>query len=248
MKIGLFFLVSCFVGSAAVAHPLVDRMEQAAAGKKWEAVAALGGRVIRMEGVDGAALDRAGAIMSDALRADKGARWTEEVKVVSGNTLGGIAKKHGTTVEMVMWLNGLRGPSIRVGQSLYVPRVAFRVEVDKSDNVMDLYAGEDWLRRYVVATGRNNKTPVGVWTITDRVPEPTWWRPSDNKKIPYGTKENELGTHWLAWSKKGFGIHGTWQPESIGSQSSSGCVRMLNAEVVEIYRYLPNGAEVHVRD
>ena len=234
--------------SAVAAHPMVQRMEQAAAGEKWDAVRALGGRLIRMADVDGASVDRGGELMRAALQADPDGRWTKGIRVASGNTLGGLAKKHGSTVEMIQWLNGLSGASIRVGQALKVPQVAFRVEVDKSDNVMDLYAGDDWICRYRVATGRNNKTPVGVWTITDRVPKPTWWRPTDNKKIPYGTKENELGTHWLAWSKKGFGIHGTWEPESIGSQSSSGCVRMLNEEVVEIYRFLPVGAKVHVRD
>ena len=96
-----------------IAHPLVDRMEHAASAQKWDAVAAMAGRLVRMPDVDAAVLDQAGQAMRNALREDNKGIWTETVKVASGNTLGGLAKKHGSTVEMIQWLNGLKGASIR---------------------------------------------------------------------------------------------------------------------------------------
>ena len=60
--------------------------------------------------------------------------------------------------------------------------------------------------------------------------------------------ENILGTRWLGISYPGYGIHGTTIPESLGSQSTSGCIRMLNEEVEELYSIVPYGTEVEIKD
>ena len=95
--------------------------------------------------------------------------------------------------------------------------------------------------------GGFNKTPVGEFTITDRIAQPTWWRP-DGREIPYGDPENLLGTHWLALNVRGYGIHGTWEPDTIGHQLSAGCVRMLNENVEELFTLVTLGTPVEIRD
>jgi lipoprotein-anchoring transpeptidase ErfK/SrfK len=55
--------------------------------------------------------------------------------------------------------------------------------------------------------------------------------------IAYGDPKNPLGEYWLALSAPGhmgFGIHGTNEPHTMGTRASNGCVRMLNADVVEL--------------
>ena len=66
--------------------------------------------------------------------------------------------------------------------------------------------------------------------------------------IESGSPENSLGTRWLGFDKKGYGIHGTVEPETIGQQVSQGCVRMLNEDVEELYDLLPRGTRVTVQD
>jgi lipoprotein-anchoring transpeptidase ErfK/SrfK len=90
-------------------------------------------------------------------------------------------------------------------------------------------------------------TPVGDFKINDRIAQPTWWR-GDGRAIPYGDKENLLGTHWLSLDIRGYGIHGTWEPDTIGKQASAGCVRMLNEEVEELYNLIPLGTTVTITD
>ncbi|MBM4154969.1 MAG: LysM peptidoglycan-binding domain-containing protein [Lentisphaerae bacterium] len=168
--------------------------------------------------------------------------------VQSGDSLARIAKRHGITVELLRAANGMTRDTVRAGQTLLVPAGTVSLHVDKSDNVLTVLRDGRFFREYRVATGRENRTPVGEFTITDRVEKPTWWRPADNKPIPYGDPEHELGTHWLAWSIRGFGIHGTNKPESIGTQASLGCVRMLNEEVVQLFALAPSGTKVVVQD
>lgn len=177
--------------------------------------------------------------------------WTEDKathKVKPGDSLSRIARARGVTVELIRLSNRMTRDTLRAGQTLMIPEGVVSLRVDKSANTLTVLRDGRFFKRYRVATGANNSTPVGEFTITDRIEKPTWWRPSDNKPIAFGDPEHELGTHWLAWSAKGFGIHGTNKPESIGTQASLGCVRMLNEDVAELYALVPVGARVTVED
>ena len=78
------------------------------------------------------------------------------------------------------------------------------------------------------------------------MPQPTWWK--DGKAIPFGDTNNVLGTHWLALDVPGYGIHGTWQPETIGKQASAGCIRLVNAEIEELFTLVPVGTPVTITE
>lgn len=168
--------------------------------------------------------------------------------VQRGESLHRIARRYGVTPELLRMCNGLTNDALAIGAALMVPTGAVAIVVDKSDNLLTVSMSGVFLREFAVATGVDNCTPEGSFTITDRVERPTWWRPSDNKPIPYGDPEHELGTHWLAWSIRGYGIHGTNRPETIGTQASRGCVRMRNEDVADLFALAPVGTPVTVRD
>ncbi len=170
------------------------------------------------------------------------------VIVRPGDSLSRVARRLGVTVELLRWCNGLTNDAVRPGDVLVAPVGPVELIVDKSDNTLQVWIGGRFYRQYRVATGRDNCTPTGTFTIVDRVEKPTWWRPLDGQPIPFGHPEHELGTHWLAWDLKGYGIHGTNRPETIGTQASLGCVRMLNEDVAEVYALSPVGTRVTVRD
>lgn len=166
--------------------------------------------------------------------------------VQAGDTLGEIARHYGVTVEVLQRANSLAGDLIRPGQELRVPEAVFRVAVDKSDNVLTLLNGEDPVRIYRVATGNQNITPVGTFTIVNKLVDPVWY--TAGAVIPAESPENMLGTRWLGLSKRGYGIHGTTDPESIGQQITAGCVRMRNRDIEELFTLLPVGTEVTIKD
>src|SRR3954469_20246250 len=80
------------------------------------------------------------------------------------------------------------------------------------------------LKIYSVAVGADvSPSPEGDFTVVTRLENPTYYKPGT--VIPAG-KDNPLGTRWMGLSKKGFGIHGTNLPASIGKAASHGCIRM----------------------
>ncbi len=166
--------------------------------------------------------------------------------VKSGDTLGKIAKQHGTTVDFIKKSNGLTKDIIRIGDRLRIWTAPFSIDVDKSQNVLLLKTGDEILKIYSVSTGSNNSTPVGDFTITTKLQNPTWYK--SGAVVAPNSAENALGTRWMGFDLKGYGIHGTIEPDSIGKQATAGCVRMLNAQVEELYDIVPAGTKVTVTD
>ena len=83
-------------------------------------------------------------------------------------------------------------------------------------------------------------------TVVNKLVDPVWYR--QGAVVPPDSPENILGTRWMGISEKGYGIHGSVDPEAIGYQVTAGCVRMLNAEVEELYDIIPLGTEVTIVD
>ncbi len=166
--------------------------------------------------------------------------------VQKGDSLYNIAKKNHTTVLLIEKSNHLKSDVIRPGLKLKITKAKFSIEVDKSRNLLRLFADNMLFKTYSVATGTNNSTPVGQFTIENKLENPTWYKAG--AVVPPDSPENILGTRWLGFSLQGYGIHGTTQPETIGYQASSGCIRMLNQEVEELYTIVPAGTQVMVKD
>ncbi len=166
--------------------------------------------------------------------------------VLRGDNLTKIAKKHQVTPDLIKRINGLAGDALKIGAKLKIPTAKLSVVVDKSQNTLILKSGEEVLKTYLVSTGTNNSTPVGVFKITDKLMNPTWYK-AGAVKAP-GDKENMLGTRWMGINQKSYGIHGTTEPEKLGQQVTAGCVRMKNEDVEELYSFLPSGTEVTIVD
>ena len=213
-----------------------------------------------------AALDKAGSDFAPALERTIGALSTRiyleprpgpdkvEYVVKGGDALSAIASRYVCPKELIMEANGIKDPTkIRPGQRLVFPdHPDFAVRVSKSLNTLELTLGGKFFKKYVVGTGQNAKTPAGTFIVKDKIEHPDWWS-DGGKVIPYGDPANVLGTHWLALEAtgetprvSGYGIHGTWDDTTLGKQSSAGCVRMSNADVRELFLFLPRKTPVTI--
>ncbi len=179
----------------------------------------------------------------------------EDYLVKSGDSLERIARRFGTTTELIQKSNMLIDPNIiKAGDRLRVFTGEFSMVASKSRHDLLVTMNGEFFKRYKVGTGKFGKTPVGTFKVQEKIPEPPWWRP-DGKVIPFGDDENILGTRWLSLRAtgetedvRGYGIHGTWSPESVGSASSAGCLRMINEEVEELFAYIPLGTPVTIEE
>ena len=175
--------------------------------------------------------------------------------VHEGDSVRAIAQEFGTTVDLIVESNQLKKPDvIKPGDRLRVFSGKLAITASKSRNDLLVTSNGRFFKRYRVGTGKYDRTPVGTFVISDRIKEPVWWR-ADGRTIPYGDKENILGTRWLALKAtgstepvKGYGIHGTWDSESIGKAESAGCIRLRNEDVEELFLLIPIGTEVKIEE
>jgi lipoprotein-anchoring transpeptidase ErfK/SrfK len=172
-----------------------------------------------------------------------------------GDQLRVLARRFRTTTDLIQRGNNITDPNrIRIGDRLRIFSGAFELVASKSRRDMVVYLNGDFFKRYRIGTGEFGKTPVGTFVIREKIVEPSWW-PPDGREVPFGHPENILGTRWLSFEAtgdtprvRGFGIHGTWAPESIGLEESAGCIRMINEQVEELYVYIPAGTPLRIVD
>ena len=173
-------------------------------------------------------------------------RQTEIYTIKPRDTLGKIARKTASTVELIKRRNQMETTRIIAGHKLSIWTGIFLIEIDKSDNTLVLKTGDEIVKVYPVSTGKNNSSPVGSFVIKDRYMDPVWFHKGDI--VPADDPKNYLGTRWLGFDLPKYGIHGTIEPENIGKQVSSGCIRMRNEDVQELYDLVSVGTKVTIVD
>lgn len=170
--------------------------------------------------------------------------------VQPGDVLARIAKQFNTNYELIMKINGKTPTRLNIGDQLKVLTGKTKILVSKSDFTLTLLLNDHYVKQYRIATGKNNKTPVGTFEVKNKMKEPVWYSP-EGGVFPYGHKENILGTRWIGFKDKpnlqGFGIHGTTQPETIGTAASNGCIRMINSDAEELYDFVTSSTEIIIQ-
>lgn len=97
---------------------------------------------------------------------------------------------------------------------------------------------------YTVAVGKpTTPSPVGTFTIERRVMNPTY---SHDGRVVAPGPNNPVGTRWMGLSVRGYGIHGTNAPSSIGKAASHGCIRLGKADLEDLYSRVEVGDTVEL--
>nr|MDA3799255.1 L,D-transpeptidase family protein [Kiritimatiellia bacterium] len=177
----------------------------------------------------------------------------EPYVVQPGDSLDRIAKKFGTTVDLLQNSNMVSNPNrIQVGDRYKIFKGTFEIKVNKNSRELYLFVNGEFFKKYTITIGKFDKTPSGSFKIYDKQKFPVWWHP-DGRQIPYGDPENILGTRWMAikatgetLNVSGYGIHGSADGSEMGKAESAGCIRMKNKDVEELYMIVPNGVEVTI--
>lgn len=180
-------------------------------------------------------------MMSPVITAD-----SVEYEIQAGDSLYGIAKSFNTSVSLIKRINELKSDLIHPGQKLKIIVSKFSILVDKSDNILYLKKDGTVFKTYKVSTGKDNSTPAGIFKIEEKMVKPLWYKVG--AIVSSDSEQYELGERWMGLSVKGYGIHGTSDETTIGSQITQGCVRMCNNDVIELFDIVPSGTEVEIAD
>ena len=108
--------------------------------------------------------------------------------------------------------------------------------------------------RYTVGVGRAGKQWTGTSMISGKYLRPAWSPPAEVRRaqprlpnvIPGGSPRNPMGAAALTLSGGEYAIHGTNAPGSIGGFVSYGCIRMHNADIMDLYNRVGFGTTVIV--
>jgi hypothetical protein len=118
------------------------------------------------------------------------------------------------------------------------------VVVSILDRKLAVLEDGDVIATFPVAVGaETSPSPTGEFQIVSRVSNPTYYKPGT--VIPTG-KDNPIGTRWVGLSQKGYGIHGTNAPRSIGHAASHGCIRLRNRDMEKLFSMLRVGDVVQI--
>lgn len=100
------------------------------------------------------------------------------------------------------------------------------------------------LRVFPVAVGAEvSPSPRGAFEIVSRLSEPTYYH---SGVVIRPGNDNPLGPRWVGLNKKGYGIHGTNAPGSIGKAVSHGCIRLRNRDIVQFFAMVNVGDTVEI--
>lgn len=170
--------------------------------------------------------------------------YFSEYLVEPGETLQAIAKKYNVTWEYLEQLNRTPAPKLRAGQSLKVIKGPFAAVVDLSDYELTIHCHGHYVYRFPVGIGKDGSTPIGAFTVEDKVKNPRYDGPEGS--IAADDPANPIGERWISIGN-GYGIHGTIDPGSIGKSESRGCIRLRNEDVNVVYDLLTVGSEVVIQ-
>lgn len=128
------------------------------------------------------------------------------------------------------------------------------IVIRNSERALYFLAGEGRAYRYRVAVGRRGKQWYGSAYVKGKYVNPAWSPPADVRRdkpnlpsvIPGGSPRNPMGPRAIMLDREEIAIHGTNRPGSIGSFASYGCIRMQNADILDLYERVGVGTEVVV--
>ena len=127
------------------------------------------------------------------------------------------------------------------------------VIVDTANTYLYLVLGNGQAMRYGIGVGREGFTWAGVQKVARKAEWPNWYPPAEMiarqpylPRVTLGGPGNPLGARALYLGTSEYRIHGTNDPTTIGKTVSSGCIRLTNEDVMDLYNRVQVGAKVVV--
>ncbi len=181
--------------------------------------------------------------------------------VKPGDLLSTIGKRFNVPYQIIAKINRIRRPeSLQAGETIKVIKGPFHARVYRSSFVLDLYLQDTFVKSFPVGLGKEGmETPTGLWRVKSdgKLISPTWTDPTTGKTYKASDPDYPLGSRWIglegisgeARGRTGFAIHGTKDPNEIGTANSQGCIRLLNGDARLFYDILmPGLSKIEVVD
>jgi cytoskeletal protein RodZ len=206
------------------------------------------------------------AALADAItfspRIEPGDAMVEQYTFQSGDRLVKLPYTKNLAVDwrLITRVNRIADPGkIGLNQRMKLIKGPFHAIVNKGAFRMDIYSSvkdsagnQIYVKSFAVGLGEHGSTPTGSFIVKpkSKLVNPKWVNPRTGEKFGADDPKNPIGERWLGLDGtdantkllSGYGIHGTVEPESIGTEKSMGCVRLVDRDVEFVYELLFEGA------
>ncbi len=189
------------------------------------------------------------------------------IQAQKGNTLTQLAQQYDMGYQEILEANPhMSHNQLKPGQTVVIPSAYILPHIHQGIVVntaeLRLYyfiPKQNKVMTFPVALGRSGwRTPLATTRVTKKTKDPEWKVPASIRTHTFITKgkrlpkvmpagpDNPLGHYALYLALHGYLIHGNNQPSSIGRMVSSGCIRMYNEDVKQLYKAVADGTTVHL--
>jgi len=181
--------------------------------------------------------------------------------VKPGETLLDIARRYGLGVTTLQAFHPDKDPwLLEEGSVLEIPTLWIVPPARHRDIVINVpemrlyrfHKKRGTVSTYAVTVGEEEtQTPLGTFRVVEKEEDPEWNIPPKlrhkykTKIMPAGP-DNPIGRYWLGLSARGYGIHGTDNPWSVGRILSNGCIRLYPEDIERLYPDVPKGTVVEI--
>jgi lipoprotein-anchoring transpeptidase ErfK/SrfK len=190
-------------------------------------------------------------------------------RVKPNEVLGKIIRDEKVEVnaEFLARINGLRNPnSVRAGRDLWLPEGRFHAVVDLSELDLAVFQETEGRRDLLivmpVGIGVDGLTPTGLFRVKpgSKSSNPSWTDPASGRTWKSNDPGNPIGEHWIGLQPveegdrddpayEGLGLHGTTEPQTVGTRCTNGSLRLLGDDVELLFQILGSGTStVEIRD
>jgi LysM repeat protein len=173
-------------------------------------------------------------------------RVGQNLKVIRGPFYAVVDK---ATYTMDIYLGGIPGVVLPKPAS---PTTVAWASAGEGGGGMTPAVEPTYVTSFRVGLGANDSTPTGLWRVEfgQKLKNPTYFSPRGEGVIAADDPANPLGEFWIglagvdgqAVGKTSYGIHGTIEPDTIGTQASLGCIRLVHEDIARVFELL---YEVH---
>lgn len=172
----------------------------------------------------------------------------EVYTIKRGDSLWKMERELKVPSDLLITVNNLNPRSLSVGTQIKVPRVDFSLIVDKPNRVLILRNRGSFLKKYKVGIHNDDaQLPASVYSVIKKYDKGMEWTdPATNQTVKPGEPNNPYGNRFVEL-RRGVGIHGTNDPERVGTYMNKGFVSMTNDDIEEVYGLVQVKTPVTVR-
>jgi len=168
--------------------------------------------------------------------------------IKKGDSIWKIERELKVPGDLIMGINNLRPNALTVGMQIKVPKINPSIVIDKAKRTLTIKNSGTFLKKYRVGIHKvDSRVPAGEYSIQNKFDKGTDYAdPQTGTIIKAGDPNNPLGSKFLQL-RRDMGIHGTTNPELVGTYTDVGWIMMTEKDIEEIYPLVRKGTPVTIK-